>query len=496
MYRNAKRLVNLINELMDFRKTESGALKLNVMPGNIQLFLNEIVEEFSELAVQKKIDFVVKVPEDPGEVWFDRQILEKSAVNLISNSFKYTENGGSIKVEVLNSLENFKPGFENELTLKNSYEGKKYMYLCVSDNGIGISKESIPHLFERYYKISDAHLGSGIGLAFVKSLAVLHKAHIYVYSQRNKGTQIIIGFPVNKEDYDAKERWMRDKEPGAGLESIGSHEYEHPVNIGEKIPEGKTHNGHAAHILIVDDNDELRRFLKESLGERYHISEAEDGPAGIIKVKEEFPDLIISDVMMPEMDGIEFCRHIKENSETSHIPFLMLTAKDGMESKLEGVASGADYYFAKPVSLQLLEMTIQNILTQKNKLKAWYTNEQYYEVKELVHSAKDKEFIEQLIAIIELQLSNPDMNIDYICTQIGMSRTKLYQKVKSITGESIGDFIRTIRLNKAVEIMTKQDVPLTDVMYSVGIQTQSYFTKAFKKKFGKTPSQFLKELHK
>jgi signal transduction histidine kinase/ligand-binding sensor domain-containing protein/DNA-binding response OmpR family regulator len=496
MYRNAKRLMNLISELMDFRKTESGALKLNVMPGNMQLFLNEIEEEFSELAVQKKIDFVVKVTQVPGEVWFDRQILEKIAVNLISNSFKYTENGGSIKVEVLNSLENFKPDFENELTLKNSYDGKKYMYLCVSDNGIGISKESIPHLFERYYKISDAHLGSGIGLAFVKSLAVLHKAHIYVYSQRNKGTQIIIGFPVNKEDYGAKERWMRDKEPGARLESIGSHEYEHPVNIGEQVLGGKTHNGHAAHILIVDDNDELRRFLKESLGERYHISEAEDGPAGIIKVKEEFPDLIISDVMMPEMDGIEFCRHIKENSETSHIPFLMLTAKDGMESKLEGVASGADYYFAKPVSLQLLEMTIQNILTQKNKLKAWYTNEQYSEVKELVHSAKDKEFIEQLIAIIELQLSNPDMNIDYICTQIGMSRTKLYQKVKSITGESIGDFIRTIRLNKAVEIMTKQDVPLTDVMYSVGIQTQSYFTKAFKKKLGKTPSQFLKELHK
>ena len=339
-------------------------------------------------------------------------------------------------------------------------------------------------------------MGSGIGLAFVKSLAVLHKAHIYVYSQRNKGTQIIIGFPVSKEDYAAKERWIKDKEPGAHLESIGSHEYEHPINSSERLPEEKTANGHAAHILIVDDNDELRRFLKETLSERYHISEAENGPAGIKKVNEEFPDLIISDVMMPEMDGIEFCRQIKENNETGHIPFLMLTAKDGMESKLQGMASGADYYFAKPISLQLLEITIQNILAQKNKLKVRYINEQYSEVKELVHSAKDKDFIEQLIAIIESQLCNPDMNIDYICTQIGMSRTKLYQKVKSITGESIGDFIRTIRLKKAVEIMTKQDVPLTDVMYSVGIQTQSYFTKAFKKEFGKTPSQFLKDLHK
>ncbi|MBC7830342.1 MAG: response regulator [Chitinophagaceae bacterium] len=496
MYRNAKRLMNLINELMDFRKTESGALKLNVMPGNMQLFLDEMAEEFSELAIQKKIDFVVKVPEDTGEVWFDRQIVEKIAVNLISNSFKYTVDGGKITVEVFNSINDFKPGFENELVFKNDYLGKKYMYLCVSDNGIGISKESIQHLFERFYKISDTHLGSGIGLAFVKSLALLHKANIYVYSERNKGTEIIIGLPVSKEDYTARERWMKDKEAGVRLESVASYEFEHPLSVPQKELGEKPASIHTAHILIVDDNDELRTFLKESLSPKYYISEAEDGLSGIIKAKAECPDLIISDVMMPEMDGIEFCWHVKQNAQIGHIPFLMLTAKDAIESRIKGVGSGADYYFAKPVSLQLLEISIQNILNQKRKLKERYTRENYAEAKELVHSTKDKEFFEQLIAVIESQLSNPDMNIDYICAQMGMSRTKLYQKIRNITGESIGDFIRNIRLTKALQIMTEQDVPLAQVMYSVGIQTQSYFTKAFKKKFGKTPSQFLKELHK
>jgi YesN/AraC family two-component response regulator len=221
-----------------------------------------------------------------------------------------------------------------------------------------------------------------------------------------------------------------------------------------------------------------------------------DGQSGLLAAREVFPDLIISDVMMPVMDGIEFCRQIKEDIQTSHIPFIMLTAKDALESRIKGVESGADYYFGKPLSIDLLLLTIRNIFNQKHKQKERYTKEYHVEIKDLVHSAKDKAFMEQLLAIIESHLTNPDMDVDYICTQISMSRTKLYQKIKNITGQSIGEFIRTVRLKKAVEIMTHQDVPLTEVMYSVGIQTQSYFTKAFKKEFGKTPSQFIQELKK
>jgi ligand-binding sensor domain-containing protein/signal transduction histidine kinase/DNA-binding response OmpR family regulator len=499
IYRNANRLMNLINELMDFRKSESGALKLNVMPGNLGVFLNEISEEFSELAIQKNMMFEVRIPERIKEIWFDRQILEKIVINLISNSFKYTSDGGAITVETLENLTDFEPSFENELVLRNDYHGKKYIFLRVADNGIGISKESIRHLFERYYKITDSHLGSGIGLAFVKSLTFLHKGAIYVYSEKNKGTEIIIGIPVSSEDYNKNERWIKDqKEGGVRLESI-QHKYEpyHPSmddSQSPSVPAGTSPI--TLHILLVDDNEELRKFIKDSLEPDYYITEASDGVSGFTKAKEEFPDLIISDVLMPIMNGIEFCKAVKEDIEISHIPFIMLTAKSALESRIEGAESGADFYFAKPLSLQILKLTIRNIFSHKQKLKEKYFKDYHVEAKELVHSVKDKEFMDQLIDVIESQITNPDMNIDYICTKIGMSRTKLYQKIKSITGQSTGEFIRSIRLKKAVQIMTHEDVTLTEVMYSVGIQTQSYFTKAFKKEIGKTPSQFLKDLHK
>jgi signal transduction histidine kinase len=201
IHRNANRLMNLINELMDFRKSEAGALKLHVMPGSITPFLNEIYEEFAELAIQKNITFTINAPEENKEIWFDRQVLEKIAINLISNSFKYTAEGGVITIGIYESMEPLKPAFANELHLVNNYTGKQYIYMRVADNGIGISNNSIAHLFERYYKITETHLGSGIGLAFVKSLTFLHKGHIHVSSERNKGTDIIIGIPVGKDDY-------------------------------------------------------------------------------------------------------------------------------------------------------------------------------------------------------------------------------------------------------------------------------------------------------
>lgn len=224
--------------------------------------------------------------------------------------------------------------------------------------------------------------------------------------------------------------------------------------------------------------------------------EAKDGMDGLQKAKETFPDLIISDVMMPVMDGVEFCKRLKEDINISHIPFIMLTAKDAIESRIEGTGSGADFYFSKLVSIDLLLLTIRNIFKQKQKLKDRYLKDHHAEVKELVHDAKDKEFMDDLLAIINSQLTNPELDVELICTSIGMSRTKLYQKIKSLTGQSINDFVRTVRLRKAVEIITHEDVSMGDVMFRVGIQTQSYFTKAFKKEFGKTPTQFLQELKK
>ena len=499
VHRNARRLTGLINELMDFRKVEEGALKLKVMPGNLSLFLHEIAAEFKDVAEEKQLRFSVQVAAGVASAWFDRQVLEKIMINLISNSCKYTAPGGAVTVEAFTAPQQGKPAFENELVIRNTYQARQYVYIRIADNGIGISGESIQHLFERYYKITESHLGSGIGLAFVKSLTILHKGNIHVSSERYKGTEIIIGLPVLKEDYTPEERWIRNRsETPLSIESM-DHPHVQPIvtHVDDLPVTAKAgHPRRSKKILVVDDNDELRNFLKDSLQPHYHVFEAADGQAGLIEAREVQPDLIISDVMMPVMNGMEFCRQIKENLETSHIPFMMLTARQALASNIEGIESGADFYFAKPLSMELLLLTLHNIFEQREKLKERYLMDVHIEARELVYTAKDKELIDRLLRIIEENLSDPDLDVESICQRIGMSRTALYQKIKGISGQSVTEFVRSVRLRKAVQIMTEEDVLLTEVMYRVGIQTQSYFTKAFKKEFGKTPTQFLQELKK
>jgi DNA-binding response OmpR family regulator len=316
----------------------------------------------------------------------------------------------------------------------------------------------------------------------------LHKGDVYVYSERLRGTEIIIAIPVGEKDYEKDEK--REVSFAAGdvrLEGIrdkpaGTVQKEEEVNpaAGETFSEVIRHRrAPTESILLVEDNEEMRQFLKESLEPYYQVSEASDGKEGLTRAKEISPDLIISDVMMPNMNGTEFCRSLKRDIDTSHIPVLMLTAKTALASQKDGLDSGADYYFAKPLNMDLLMLTIRNRFEQSAKLRDRYTRESHIEAMELVHSEKDKEFMSCLLKIIDEELVNPDFDIENLCNKIGMSRTKLYQKIKSISNQSIGDFIRTIRLKKAVQIMTHEDVSLAEVMYRIGIQTQSYFTKAF-----------------
>jgi len=499
MHRNAHRLLSLINELMDFRKLESGSLQPGVMKGNLSSFLEELAEEFMDWAMQKEITFTLHNTVAMPDTWFDRQVMEKIVLNLLNNSFKYTKSGGRVSLELMTSLDDFKPSFKNELILKNDFRGSSYAWIRVADNGIGISKESLHHLFERYYRITESHLGSGVGLAFVKSLARLHKGDVYVYSERDKGTEIIIGIPVSENDYTKEEKKMPGRpEGGVQLESLSS-QYEHRTGVVEEPviaahTAGSDLRSSRELVLLVEDNDEVRQFLKESLHPYYKIEEAADAATGLAMAKATFPNCIISDVIMPGISGIDFCRAIKNDIATSHIPFIMLTAKSAVKSQVEGVDSGADYYFAKPVNLDLLLLTLRNIFSQGARLKERFGREHHIEAMELVHSEKDKEFVNRLLQVIDTQLLNPDFDIEQLCGQMGMSRTSLYQKIKSISGQSIGDFIRTTRLKKAVQIMTHEDISLTEVMYRIGIQTQSYFTKAFKKEFGKTPTQFMQEI--
>lgn len=490
--RNAKRLLALTNELMDFRKVESGALQLHVMQGNINIFLTEIAEEFQDLATEKGIDFRILPTSSQQTQWFDRQILEKIAINLLSNAFKYTSNGKKIEIQILESLDNFQPQYQSQLRITNGFTSSQMLYLRVADQGIGISQESISQLFERYYRTTESHIGSGIGLAFVKSLTQLHKGSIWVSSERGAGTEMLIGIPSGEKDYLEHEKWLRNRTQ-IRLESLSnsleSQFTEPEIPSSSSLPQNST-----SKILIVDDNDELRTFLKDALQNDYQIVEAENGQIGYEQTKRHHPDVVISDVMMPVMNGVEFCKKLKTDPLLNHIPFLMLTAKSASDAQLEGVASGADYYFAKPLSIDILTQTLKNILSQRQKLKEKYGFAQLSEKIQQIDEEKDQAFLNDFLLIIHENLSDPEMNIELICNKIGMSRTKLYTKVKDLTGQPIGDFIRSIRLKTALQLMTEQQMPIAEVMYRVGIQTQSYFTKAFKNEFGKTPMQFLKEL--
>jgi signal transduction histidine kinase/ligand-binding sensor domain-containing protein/CheY-like chemotaxis protein/AraC-like DNA-binding protein len=499
IYRNANRLMSLINELMDFRKVETGALKLKVKPGDLLQFLNGIVGEFKDLSAQKQVTLHVRDAGDYEQVWFDTNVMEKIILNLLNNSFKYTAQNGVITVDVFSSLTDFQPTFTNKLAFEEPKRSGNYVYIRIADNGIGISKESITHLFERYFRISPAHLGSGIGLAFVKSLTALHKGDIYVYSERNEGTEIIVGIPADETSYDNAQKLSNViYDGGVDLESGTMSFFADTVttdpadNAAVQIV-GKDKR---ESILFVDDNAELRQFLRDTLQTKYQIYEAEEGNAAFEMARQINPDLIVSDVMMPGVNGIEFCNRIKTNFETSHIPFVMLTGRDSLEAKLEGVGSGADIYLSKPISVDLLMLTIRNILEQKKKSKERYLSDYYTEARGLVSSEKDKDLLDKLNQVMEENLMNPELDVEFLCSAIGVSKTSLFQKIKSITGQSIVEFIRTFRLKKSVQLMTEEDVPLSDVAYRVGFQDPSYFSKVFKKEFGKSPSQFLESLRR
>ncbi|WP_183558458.1 two-component regulator propeller domain-containing protein [Mucilaginibacter sp. SP1R1] len=492
MYRNIKRLVNLINELMNFRKVADSVIKLQVRQVVFTQFIKDVAGEFYPLANNKNIDFLVRGHEEVLTNWFDLQIVEKILFNLLNNAFKYTATGGTVTFDVFFNWDKFKPAHENSYQLLNDKKADKYIYLRVSDSGIGISKESIGNIFDRFYRVSNEHLGSGVGLALVKSLTQVHKGEIYVYSERHKGTEIIIALPLGGQHYLESEKCAdNSKLIPDQLEKIDNTVLLTPAINDEPVVGIMPAEIGKQRILIVEDNDELRTFLKGMLQKYYHIYEAPNGRAGLELATEEMPDLIISDVMMPLMNGMDLCKHIKETFETSHIPFMILSAKDALDAKIEGMQSGADYYFAKPLSVDLLLLTINNLFEQKQKLKVKYTKDYYAEATELVNSSRDKEFINKLLKIIEENIQEPGLDVDFLCKHLYISRTKLYQKIKSVSDQSVSEFIRTVRLKKAVHIMTHQDISITELTDLIGFTSSAYFSTAFKREFGKSPSQFL-----
>lgn len=498
MRRNAKRLVNLISDLMNFKKVADSIIKLQVRPLNIKQFCKGLAADFENIAISKDIDFRFVDHTGSGAGgeltgYFDPQILEKILFNLLNNSFKYTDANGKVTFELFFDLEAFTPSYANGFKLLNAdHDSERNIYFRVADSGIGISEESITKIFDRYYRVSNNHLGSGVGLALVKSLTQLHKGNIYVYSERDKGTEIIIGIPWEEDNYNESEKAKDGSETEPQLEIVDKSILQ-PLQQREDIS-GVLDSKTQKHILIVDDNQELRLFLRQVFEKKYLIYEASDGKEGLEIAVNKVPDLIISDVMMPNMTGIEFCKLVKERFETRHIPFIILSAKDALDAKIEGMESGADFYFGKPLSIELLLLTAHNIFEQREALKLRYTNNYLADATELVQSEKDREFFKRLIDLIENNIQDTELDVDFLCRHLYLSRTKLYQKIKSISDQSVGEFIRTTRLKKSIHIMTHEDISMGEVADRVGLQSTSNFSRAFKKEYGKSPLQFMQSI--
>ncbi len=490
---NANRLLRLVNELLDFRRLESDQVRLRIAEADLSSFARSVGERFEELAESKAVQYDIEVPSSRVLACYDAEVLENILYNLLSNSFKYTSLNGSVKLSV--SLDPPKGSrlYTNRMSIGVAAPSERYLYLRTVDTGVGITQDSIEHVFDRYYRVSDSpqdqHLGSGIGLALVKSLVELHKGDIEVRSERGRGTEFLVRLPIDAACYEREEWAIQAGETFASVQLL-------PIVENQSLPvlNEKEGQGFLPKILLVEDNAPVRQYLAESLSGEYEIIEAENGKQGLEKVHTLMPDLIISDIMMPEMDGIAFCKAVKGSEKLSHIPIALLTARSSLTSQIDGLSAGADLYFSKPFNLKLIRLNLANLLSQRARMRERNIQAAFTDQHQQARNERDQELFDQIVKVIDDRMEENNFDVETLCRAVGMSRTNLYAKMKEISGHTIGEFIRKRRLHHAAILLSEGNLTVLEVMDRVGIRSQSYFTRAFKKEYGKTPSQFVQNI--
>lgn len=504
LHNNSRRLLNLVNELMDFRTLDNNKMKLHVQTIDANALVRELAADFEDYAGKRNITFTIKCdPKIPPALLIDRQVLEKVVMNLLNNAFKYTADGGEITVETYAAASDFTPRYKDSHIIPPAHQTTEAFTLAVRDTGCGITADSISNVFERYYLVNtmnlNQHLGTGIGLALVKSLVLLHHGGIAIYSERNAGTDIVVSLPVDREAFDASEFASDEtpQQPTTGLlpnyhdgkllsiPDSGTTASELDMELDEPAPDSRRR------ILLVEDHADLRNLIAGFLKLHYEIDEAADGEEALEVLKSSSVDLIISDIMMPRKDGITLCREVKSNLETSHIPVMLLTAKAGNDDRMEGADAGADLYFAKPIDFNLLLQSVRNIFRHQQNLREHYARNYYADRSELSANRQDTDFLNKITEIIDAHLQGDNLDVNLLAAEMCMSRSKLYSKLKALTGKSIVEFITNYRMRKAARLIVEQDIPLYMVMEQVGIRSQSHFVNTFKKEFGETPSSFM-----
>ena len=467
VHKNVHILLRLVNQILDFRKYENDKLELVRANMNLRMQLQEWSHSFQTLALKKHIHFVLEVNDDRADYLMavDAEKMERVYFNLLSNAFKFTPENGTITVT---------------LSTLTKEEGGRYARLVVADTGSGISVQHIRHIFDRFYQIDVNHAGSGIGLALAKAFVELHGGEITVDSVEGKGTVFTVDIPMTVVEEPSADLVQ---EPRITQQTV-VEELE-DMETEEQIPDENKEC-----ILIIDDNADVRDYVKSLLKEEYTVIEAPDGRAGLKKAMKYVPDAIICDVMMPVMDGLECCRKLKTELQTSHIPVMLLTACSLDEQRIQGFECGADSYISKPFNSKLLLVRLRNLMDNHKRLKQFFGDKTTLS-KEPV-SDVDKGFVDRFRELIEENLADSELSVEDLGSKMGLSRVQLYRKIKALTNYSPNELVRIARLKKAASLLASSEKTISEITYEVGFTSPSYFTKCYKDYFGESPTDFLK----
>ena len=470
VYRNAQRLLHLVNQLMDYRRAELGVFKLKVRKEDAYRIVKENWSYYEKLAESKKIRYTLDSSLEGQTVFVDGQYLELILNNLISNAFKYTDSG--------------------RIDVRAKIDGTDFI-LEVNDTGIGIPVDKQARIFERFYQVEKQHIGSGIGLSLVQRLVELHHGQIEITSEEGKGSSFKVTIPQTLETYSSDELDLA----GDGANDVHTTNPKEMYILDTDSPEEgyeNTEGDKGWTVLVADDNKEIREYIKAGLESTFNIIIARNGKEALEIIGKETVDIVITDVIMPVMDGIQLCRQIKHDISTSHIPVIMLSAKTDVEEQLEAFHTGADDYIGKPFSMAVLLSKIQNMQKTRLRMLERYSRSVEVEPEKITFNRADEELLKQAIDIVEKNLDNSEFSIQEFADGMGMSRSNLHMKLKAITGESALEFIRKIRFREACRMLREGQYSISEISYKVGFSTPSYFATSFKKHFGCLPSEYVK----
>lgn len=473
MRKNASRLLRLVNQLLDFRRLEHNKIKAKVAKGDLVGFLREVYVAFERVARQRNMDYQFIALESKLEAYFDTSMLDKVFFNLLSNAFKFTPDGGTVRIIVE------KDKATNEARIR------------FTDTGRGMSEEHVAHAFDRFYQGDQYRaMGTGLGLSLSKELIELHGGTVNVTSKKGEGTSFDVRLPLDAEYWPAENKIEHPLTQSSNqyyIEEVSENQLIENLQAEPRISD--------VSILVIEDNPDLRDFLVQRLGRSYQVITADNGDDGLNLAYAKVPDLIVSDVMMPGKDGISVARTLKNDLRTSHIPIILLTARSTDEQQLEGIQTGVDAYIAKPFSPKLLMERIDKLLWNREQLQHHYIGAVDEIAVPGTASSLDQKFIDQLSSIIQKHLSDSELNVNMIAKELGLSRVQVYRKVKALLGINIGDHIKVLRLNKAKTLLRQPDFTIAEVAYAVGFSSPAYFSTVFKSYYNQSPSDFLRNPH-